>query len=640
MTDTRMRMAWQRALARTAVAAAVFALLLGGVLIAHAVRVHAANPFTAPALKTLKTQITQQGNKKLVAAYQQMDAAYQARYFAGRAAVERGLPLLAGSIALCLLAGMAGALLRRGATDPRELTAAQPARGALAGRYGVATFGLLLAGTLVGLAAIPPPMVPSDAGIVATVVTPDAPGAVAPPDGPAFDELMPDDINLVIVPPEDKPPAQQLTAHVYGGSVVMPDNQTAPATGTTFKPTGVTDALSHLPNEQTRNWPCFRGPGSLGLTAATDTPLQWDVKTGKHILWKAEVPLTGHNSPIVWDDHVFLSGSDGKTQEVYCYDASTGALRWRGSMAGITGSEEAEGHGDTGHAAPTMATDGSHAFALFANGDLAAFDFAGKRLWAKNIGPFESQYGFATSLITYRNLLILQLDQGSGADEGLSELLALHADTGKQAWRVKGRPVPNSWSSPAIIPTATRDELITCGKPWTIAYDPANGTELWRADCLGGDVASTPAYGNGLLLVCNPYQAIIALRPGGSGDVTKRAVAWTAEGNAPDTTSPAANDEIYVYTSTTTLTCGDVKSGKTLWEYDLGANAYASPIIAAGRIYLLDMDGTMHILAAAKTQKVLGTVKMGENATATPAFVGNRIFIRTGTRLYCVGGGQ
>lgn len=83
-----------------------------------------------------------------------------------------------------------------------------------------------------------------------------------------------------------------------------------------------------------------------------------------------------------------------------------------------------------------------------------------------------------------------------------------------------------------------------------------------------------------------------------------------------------------------------MKSGKTLWEYDLGANAYASPIIAAGRIYLLDMDGTMHILAAAKTQKVLGTVKMGENATATPAFVGNRIFIRTGTRLYCVGGGQ
>ena len=148
MTPSRLVQAWQRALTRIAVAAALLALLLGGMLIAHAVRLRAANPWTAPALVALKARITRDGARELAETYRRLDAAYNARYFAAQAQIARGLPLLGGALAVCLLAALLARLPRRGAIDPRDLPAPPPMKLAMAGRYAVGVMGLLLAGKI------------------------------------------------------------------------------------------------------------------------------------------------------------------------------------------------------------------------------------------------------------------------------------------------------------------------------------------------------------------------------------------------------------------------------------------------------------------------------------------------------------
>lgn len=636
MTPSRIIVAWQRALTRIAVAAALLALLLSGMLVAHAVRLRASNPWTAPALITLKAEITKNGKRELSETYRQLDAAYNARFFAAQAQITRGIPLLGGTLAVCLLAALLALLLRRKAIDPREVAAPQPLRLAMTSRYAVGVMSIVLVGTLIGLATIPAPLIPVNAGDGPRAAVTDEPTlASAPPGDPGtLQGLTPPPLPGLITPPPLLPPLPPLNP-----APPLSPAPTQPVPTTANAGAGLTDVLAHIPETVKANWPLFRGPAGIGLAKVTDAPLQWNLKSGKGVRWHAEIPLPGNSSPIVWGDRVFVSGADTEHREIYCYDAGTGKLLWTGTTKGITGSEEVEVHqADTGYAAPTMATDGARVFAIFANGDIIGYDFTGKRLWGRSLGPIDSMYGYASSLTVYKELVIAQIDQ-AGADDGISELLALNAATGETVWKVKSRPVPASWSSPIIIPTKTRDELITCGNPWVIAYDPVNGKELWRAAVLEGDVAPTPTYGGGLLILCKPYSAVIALHPGGKGDVTKTAVAWIAEDGAPDTTSPVATDDLLFIPNNSYLYCHDVKTGKKLWEHELESNVYASPVIATGRVYVLDLQGTMHILSAARRPKLLGKVVMGGGGMATPAFVGGDMYLRLGSDLYRIGGG-
>ncbi len=140
--------------------------------------------------------------------------------------------------------------------------------------------------------------------------------------------------------------------------------------------------------ELAKNWPRFRGADGVGVAPAGDWPAQWDGAKGTQILWKTALPLHGENSPVVWGDAVFLSGADEHQREIYCFDANTGKLRWRQPVNDISCADQTPLNvtDDTGYAAPTMTTDGKHVFAMFANGDLACYDFSGKRAWAQNMG--------------------------------------------------------------------------------------------------------------------------------------------------------------------------------------------------------------------------------------------------------------
>ncbi|MHC4173573.1 MAG: outer membrane protein assembly factor BamB family protein [Planctomycetota bacterium] len=386
-----------------------------------------------------------------------------------------------------------------------------------------------------------------------------------------------------------------------------------------------------------KNWPGFRGPSGLGISAHINVPTNWNGKTGEGILWKTNVPLLGFSSPVIWGDRVFLSGGDENKLQVYCFGALSGRLLWTGDVAAPPkGDEELDVMEDTGFAAPTMVTDGRRVYAIFVTGDVGCFDFSGRKVWARNLGIPDSAYGYASSLAMYRNLLLIQYDQGMAEDQ-MSKLIALNAFSGRTVWEMK-RPVPNSWTSPIVVQIGNQHQLITCGDPWVIAYDPANGAELWRADCLAGEVAPSPIYANGLVFAIEPYTKLVAIRSDGRGDVTETHIAWSIEDGTPDISSPVSNGElIFLLTTEGLLMCYKVTDGTKLWEKELEEYFFASPSLIGDLVYLLSEEGVMFIVEAGPEYKELTRCELGEECRASPAFADGRIYIRGPENLYCIG---
>lgn len=392
------------------------------------------------------------------------------------------------------------------------------------------------------------------------------------------------------------------------------------------------------PEEMRQQWPRFRGPGGAGVSAYTNVPTAWNGKTGDGILWKTRIPLPGRNSPVVWKDRVFLAGADPNKREVYCFDAARGQVLWTGDVPTVPLPKDTQLKvmEDTGYSPSTVATDGRRVYAIFPTGDVAAFDFQGRRLWHKNLGLPDSSYGYASSLETYQKLVLIQLDQGDGS-EGKSRIIALDGQSGKVAWETK-RPTPNSWTTPIVVDVDGRPQLITVAKPLVIGYNPATGAELWRAECVGGDTAPSPIYAGGLVMAIEPYSQMVAVKPTGQGDVTKTHVAWRMEESGPDICSPASDGK-YVYTleSGGLLLGINLTDGKKVYEADLKEECRASPCIVGDKLYVLDMKGIMHIAQAGPEYKEMGRCELGEECFASPAFADGRIYLRGTGNLYCIG---
>jgi outer membrane protein assembly factor BamB len=408
-----------------------------------------------------------------------------------------------------------------------------------------------------------------------------------------------------------------------------------------FAKAGTTDSSSYSMADIVKNWASFRGPNGAGISSHTNIPSHWDIKTGEGILWKTKIPLPGNNSPVVWGDRIFLSGADPNNRQVFCFDTSSGELLWKGDVLGLTRSDEEplEVMEETGFAAPTVVTDGRRVYAIFPTGDVGCFDFKGKKVWEKNLGRPDNSYGYASSLAMYQNLVLIQYDQG-GEEDSKSELIALDGFSGRVVWRTK-RPVGNSWSSPIVADIGEQFQVITCADPWVIGYNPADGAELWRVNCLTGDIAPSPIYANGLVFVIEPYSKLVAIKPDGKGDVTKTHVAWVSEEGGPDICSPVSNGErIFLLATEGLLECYKVTDGKKLWEKDLQEYFLASPSLVGGNLYLLSEKGVMYIAEAGFEYKELARCELNEKCHASPAFADGRIYIRGVENLYCIGSGN
>ncbi len=378
-----------------------------------------------------------------------------------------------------------------------------------------------------------------------------------------------------------------------------------------------------------QNWTGFRGQGGLGFVYQKDVPLEWDGNSGKNIIWKLALPKPGFNSPIVWDDKLFLSGADKDGQEVYCVDANSGEIIWTEELNDIPGSpaKKPKVTKDTGYAAPTMTTDGNRVYVIFATGDIASLDFTGNRVWVKNLGPPDNHYGHASSLILYENILLIQYDHNES-----KHLIALNSASGDQVYDTV-RDDQISWASPILINTGERPEVILSSNPHVISYNPSNGQELWRVDCMYGEVAPSPAYMDQMVFAVNEYAILAAIKLG-----EKPAIVWEYDEELSEVSSPVAvSGLLFMASSFGSVLCFNIENGERLWIQEFDKGFYSSPIVVGGLIYLMDMSGVTHIFKAEKQFELVSEAALGENAMTIPAFMPGRIYIRGEENLYCIG---
>ncbi len=594
----------------TTVAAGVFTALVVAMLVANYVRRQRRDPLEPPAeyvaakkaiLERSESEEAEKLKDDLRLRIRELDRQIRADAFR-RDEFRRvgGWLLLAGAIVLVAAAQIAASLAKRAPAPEGEAPGAEAGLAtASKARWALGVLGVSLA-----LGAL----------VIATT----------PVGGPGDPEPAAPDNGQGPVSPGNDDPA--------GGAVTMTDDYPSR-------------------EEYARNWPRFRGPRGDGVSAHANIPVSWDEKSGENILWKTTLELDGPSSPILWGDRIFIAAGSAKKHVVYCLSAASGKLAWTAELKDVPDgpAKAPELYEDSYHAAPTPVTDGRRVYAIYANGNIGAFDYEGKRVWARALGLPDNSYGFAQSLAMWRGLVIVQFDQ-SGDEGPPSALHALDAATGRIVWTTE-REVERSWASPIVVTvegtvgasrdgrTKSRDVIVTSANPFVIAYEPEKGTELWRAAVLGDELAPSPIVAGGFVIAVMNGPGMTAIRPGGSGDVTKTHAVWLNEnGYFPDTPSPVSDGKlIFTITDAGVLTCVSLKDGSEVWEHEFDFDTYVSPSLVGDKVFVMDDSGGTVIVAAAAEYKELGQAKLETKVSASPAFADGRMYIRGSKVLYCIG---
>ncbi len=373
----------------------------------------------------------------------------------------------------------------------------------------------------------------------------------------------------------------------------------------------------------------FRGFQGLGVSYHKNIPVSWNGSTGENIKWKVAYSKPGYNSPVIWGDKLFISGGDAQSRVVACYNRQTGQLLWEREVSDIPGSPASPPRvtDDTGLAAPTMAVDGNRVYAIFATGDVIAFDLEGNKVWGRNLGVPNNHYGHSSSLQVWENKLVIQYDTNTKG-----RMLALNTTSGETIWDVE-RPVHISWASPALIEVNGKMQIVATADPYVSGHDLDSGAELWKVEAMMGEVAPSIAYEDGLVFATNEYARLVAVKPEPGTTFT-----WEDDEYLAEVSSPVAyNGLLYIATSYGVLVCYDTKSGEKQWEKEYNDGFYSSPMIADGKLYIIDMGGVMHILKADRTGTVISEPELGEAGFALPVFANGVIYLRGDEHLFCIG---
>lgn len=419
---------------------------------------------------------------------------------------------------------------------------------------------------------------------------------------------------------------------------------------------------------KTSNWPQWRGPDGQGVSEEKNLPVEWS--STKNVKWKTAIAGRGHSSPIVWRKKIFLTtaldgdavpgrtagvthklldgtdfvhpdavGADLKhTFKVVCLDRETGRILWE--RVAYEGPVHDSRHKKASFASSTPATDGKYVFAFFGSEGLYAFDYNGKLVWKQDLGKLgTASVGYGVSPILFGNLVIMQCDESGGN----SFIVAFDKKTGKQAWRVP-RKVDVTWTSPVLVRTGNRTEVVTAAAEAIIAYDPSTGKELWRHKGLESNAVPTPVVSNDLVVLTSGYPTKIALaiKAGGSGDVTGTPqLVWTYNKGTAYVPSPIIyGDYLYLMTGNGSISCLDVRTGKVAYEgarVPKPATFMASPVAFEGKILLTSEEGDTFIVAAGPKHEVLRVNSLGEPVYASPAIADGNIFIRSDKNVYAIG---
>jgi outer membrane protein assembly factor BamB len=382
------------------------------------------------------------------------------------------------------------------------------------------------------------------------------------------------------------------------------------------------------------DWPQFRGPSGQGHSDERGLPVEWS--ESKNVAWKARVPGLGWSSPVVNGNLVWLTTATGDRDvslRALAYEAASGKEAVNVEVFRVRSPRDI--NPKNSWASPTPVLDGDLVFVHFGADGTAALTTEGKIVWTAKF-PYESQHGAGGSPIVYGDLLILS---GDGPDTAF--VVALEKRTGKVKWKTNRRyPHDQAYTTPLVIRVGDRDQVVSIGAFRVGAYDPATGKEIWRASYADGfSNVPRPVFGHGLVYVATGFQepSLIAIRPDGTGDVTKTHVVWQLRRGAPLTPSPIlVGDDLYVVNDLGIVSCVDAKSGNVIWQQRLSGSFSASPLFADGRLYFSSENGTTTVLAPGREFRRLAINALDGAILASIAVSDRAFYIRTDTSLYRV----
>jgi outer membrane protein assembly factor BamB len=389
------------------------------------------------------------------------------------------------------------------------------------------------------------------------------------------------------------------------------------------------------------NWPEFRGPTGDGWARATGLPLHWSET--ENVRWKTPIHDKGWSSPVVWGEQVWLTtaSADGKRLFAVCVDRQTGKVVYDLELFDV----EKPGFcpPTNSYASPTPAIEEDRVYIHFGSYGTAGLDTAtGKVLWSRRDLPCDHWRAPASSPILYKGLLILTFD---GYDH--QYVAALDKATGKTVWK-KDRAfdygtddgdLKKAFATPAIIEVDGKPQLISPAAVATTAYDPLTGQELWWVYHGGMNVSTRPVLGQGRVILATGDGGfkLFAVRPDGSGDVTKTHVEWkTAKGVPAHPSQIVVGNLLYMANEGGIATCLDVKTGALVWQQRLDGQFWASPVVADGRLHFANDQGETYVLDPGREYKALAVNRLDDGCMASPAVAGKALFLRTKTHLYCL----
>ncbi|CAN5865476.1 PQQ-binding-like beta-propeller repeat protein [soil metagenome] len=416
------------------------------------------------------------------------------------------------------------------------------------------------------------------------------------------------------------------------------------------------------------NWPQWRGPAGLGVAAGTNYPEEWSPE--KNIAWKAPVEGSGHSSPVIWGDALFITtaiqgehvpgrvapdhldfnlkpgylhpdaaGVDYKnTLKVLAYDTRSGKLLWeRTAYDGLMYDNK---HKKNTYASPTIATDGKLLYAFFEAAGIYAYDLKGTPAWKSTVGDIaKAGLGPGTSPVLFEDLLILQCDQEMGTG---SAIIVLDKKTGKQVWRVD-RSTRRSWATPLIVESGGRAELVASGAEMVIGYDPRTGKELWRAPGVQSHPIPSIVAGHGLIFATagNGAKVAMAIKAGSAGQLKENeGVVWRYNKGTAYVPSPILfGDDLYLMTEAGLITCLDARTGAVRYEGGRPpvATSFKSSLVAYGdRVLQTSEEGETFAIKAGPKHEVLRTNSIDEPVWASLAFARDTIFIRGEKHLFAI----
>lgn len=436
------------------------------------------------------------------------------------------------------------------------------------------------------------------------------------------------------------------------------------------------EAAARRPAGPPQHWPSFRGPGASGVADGQAPPTGWDVDAARNIRWRTAIPGLAHASPIVWGDRIFLTtavssetnpefrpgglrsdnvSTDRSEQEwrVLAIDKQSGKILWqrtahRGVPRGIR-------HLKSTFATPTPATNGRQVVAAFGSEGLFCYDVDGTLLWKKDLGVLgHFLYGFSTSPIIYRDVVIIQADTNleEKAAAPRSFIAAFDLKDGRERWRMtRDEDARTTSSTPTVYEGPGPVQIVANGGSRIRSYDPETGKELWSLAAPSDMVTPTPIVGHDLIYVMSGNtgsQPIFAIRPNAVGDITLKPgtetndfVPWSSTRGGSMTPTPIVyGDYIYSINVSGIVGCYDARTGARQYLQRLehgGAGFSASPVASDGRIYFPSEDGDVFVIKAGPAFELLSTNPMGEVIMASPAISDGMIFIRTLGHLVAAG---